>query len=144
MIGDIDSLTIATGEYGGKKTIGFWGGFNLLANNICGPAIVLLPEVFQQSGIIPTTIALIVITIFAGLGSWMMIEAMRLMPDNKDFNHRHEYMSVVNHYLSRKHYWLIFYVYQLSTISILISNIIQTAQIFDIAIADIWDCSYGM
>ena len=66
MLDDATSVSsFASGNFGGEKTIGFWGGFNLLANNICGPAIVLLPALFQQAGIIPTTVGLIVITILA-------------------------------------------------------------------------------
>eukprot|EP01083_Nonionella_stella_P080544 221400_1 len=144
IISDSVSLSsFASGNFGGEKTIGFWGGFNLLANNICGPAIVLLPALFQQAGIIPTTIGLIVITILAGVCSWMMVEAMKFMPGNKHLNHRHEYMTVADRYLTRTHYWIVFFFYQVSTMSILISNVLQTAQVFDIAIADIFGCSYG-
>ena len=136
--------SFASRNFGGDKTIGFWGGFNLLANNICGPAIVLLPALFRQAGIIPTTIGLFVMTFMAGVCSWMMVEAMKLMPGNEHLHHRHEYMTVADHYLSRTHYWIVFLFYQVSTMSILISNVIQTAQIFDIAIADAFGCSYGI
>ena len=112
-------------------------------NNICGPAIVLLPSLFQQAGILPTSIGLFLITILAGICSWMMVEAMKLMPGNKDLTHRHEYMTVCLRYLSPTHYWIVFFFYQVSTMSILISNVLQTAQVFDIAIADIFGCSYG-
>ena len=134
-----DSVSLSSfvsGNIGGEKTIGFWGGFNLLANNICGPAIVLLPALFQQAGIIPTTIGLIVITILAGVCSWMMVEAMKLMPGNRHLNHRHEYLTVAQRYLTPIHYWIVFFLYQLSNMSILMSNVIQTAQVLDIAIAD--------
>ena len=128
---------------GGAKTIGFWGGFNLLANNICGPAIVLLPALFQQAGLIPTLVGLFVITFFCYICSWMLIEAMRLMPHNKYLTQRYEYMGLCEELLYKNHYWIIYVCYNISALSVLISNIIQTVQVMDIAISDIFGCSYG-
>lgn len=130
---------------GSGKTISFWGGCQLLINNMAGPALVLIPSLYQESGFIPVSFFMILAAFLSGLCSWFLSESLKYIPGNRNYNLHAEYTSLINHYFDKK--WQVYTVlsmYLLSLVSLLMSNIIQSSQVMDLAIRDMFGCSYGL
>ena len=128
------------------KTISFWGGCQLLINNLAGPALVLIPALFQQSGFIPVVIMMLIASILSGYCSWFVTESLKYIPGNCNYNLESEYTSLIDRFCGSNKYVknLMFIFYLLSLITLLMSNIIESAQVTDIAIRDIFGCAHGL
>ncbi|ETO07425.1 hypothetical protein RFI_29959 [Reticulomyxa filosa] len=111
---------------------------------MAGPALVLLPSLFQEAGYLPVSIVLIITAILSGIDGWMLTEALRRIPGNHDLSLHAEYTSLLEHYLPKTAHKCCLMVYLLSLMSLLMSNIIQSAQVTDLAIRDMFGCSYGL
>lgn len=89
----------------GKKTIGFFAGVFLLVNNITGPGVPLLPNVFIEAGWLSPVCVILAVWLMTSFSSAMYCEAMRRIPGNQHFSDRVEYTNVVRFYFGRK--WFI-------------------------------------
>lgn len=95
--GDAD----CTADGFGTKTIGYFGGVCLLANNITGPGMVQLPQMFQQTGWAFAVIFIVFMAVFSGVTSLYLSKAISLMPGNDQFQHRAEFESLASAYLPK-------------------------------------------
>lgn len=126
---------------GGGKSITYWGGVAFLVNNVTGGGMVLFPTVFQQAGWVVTIAGLIAIMLLACVSGFMLIEAMAMMPGNKRFGKRAEYTSITKHFLPRKGYVLSQIFFNLSLSANMISMIVQSIQVMDFTIAELFGAS---
>ena len=85
----------------GSKTIGTFAGIALLINNITGPGVPGLPNMFSEAGWLSPTIILLLIWSMSSLSATMYCEAMRRIPGNEHFRGRLEYTSIVAHCTKR-------------------------------------------
>ena len=74
----------ATKGFGGKN-ISYFAGIALLINNITGPGVPQLPNMFAEAGWLVPTILILVIWIMTSLSTVMYCEAMRKIPGNEHF-----------------------------------------------------------
>lgn len=86
----------------GGKTIGFWGGFSLLVSNLTGPGLVSLSLVYQNSGWLYPTVALIVMMGMSTLSAVFLTEAMASIPGNQNLQGRVEFATLARFYFGRK------------------------------------------
>lgn len=81
---DISSNKIDHGEV--QKNIGFLGSFVLIANNTTGPAMMAIPQVFQQAGVIPTLVCIALVCVCSSVTTTMMSDTIASIPGNSDFD----------------------------------------------------------
>eukprot|EP01083_Nonionella_stella_P089358 249341_1 len=134
---------------GGEKGIGFWSGCQLLINNMVGPALVLIPALFQKYGYMPVLSMLLVaclLSFFCGIMLTHVIANIQSSPNRTVATKRPEMNHIIDFYFSSRVHLkrVIMIVYISSLVLTLVSNIIQSAQIVDLAIRDIFGCSYAL
>ncbi|CAE7026018.1 unnamed protein product [Symbiodinium sp. KB8] len=122
---------------GGAKTIGLLGSVAVLVNNLLGPGIANFSGMYQQSGwLVPTS--LVVVCVLSSLASSaMLLASIRAYPDNKDYDVRVEYGTLCRHHFPRSASVIFQGIFQLAMLAANVSNIIQTAQVFDYFFVDI-------
>lgn len=128
----------------GGKTIGTFAGFALLINNITGPGVPGLPNMFSEAGWLSPTLLLLLIWSMSSLSATMYCEAMRRIPGNEHFRGRLEYTSIVSHYFGRAGYIASQIGLNGALQSLNIVSVIQSAQVMDQAIAAIFKKSCGV
>ena len=106
--------------------------------------MVLFPGLYQASGWLLVSLALLAICLLSYLCSVMIIEAMAFMPGNHSFDKRVEYTSLAYYYLGRTGYGITQLFFQFSLAFNNISSIIQSVQVMDFAIAAIAGKSCGI
>ena len=69
----------------GGKYISYFAGIALLINNITGPGVPQLPNMFAEGGWLQPTILIILIWLMTSTSTVMYCEAMRKIPGNEHF-----------------------------------------------------------
>lgn len=126
------------------RIIDFSGSVALLLNNIVGPGMVLFPALFQAAGWLPVAIVLAVVSLLCTLSGLMLTQAMALMPGNHDYSERVEYTTVAKLLLPRRWYLLVQIIFQLAYGSVLMSTIIESAQIMDWTFVGVTNSTYAL
>lgn len=75
-------------------------------NNITGPAVIVLPLLFQQAGWLVPTVGMLVMWVCSSFAATMLTESMQRIPGNHEFQHRYEYSTLVRHYFGDRWYLL--------------------------------------
>eukprot|EP01035_Chromulina_nebulosa_P020960 gene20960-27164_t len=75
-----------TNENPPEKSIGLIESFALIANNISGPAMMGLPQLFREAGIIPVIICTILVCIGSSLSATFLADSISSIPGNNKFN----------------------------------------------------------
>jgi len=119
----------------GSKTIGFLAGCALLVNNITGPGVPGLPNVFAEAGWLMPTVCILVVWVVTTLSASMYCEAMRCIPGNEHFQGRAEYTVVVEHYFGPR--WVLASRFGLNGAlqSLNVISVVLSAQVVDNAIS---------
>lgn len=114
-----------------------------------GPALVLIPALFQKYGYLPILSMLSVaclLSFFCGIMLTHVITNIQSSPNRSIATKRPEMNHIIDFYFTThtilKRVTMIAYV--ASLVLTLMSNIIQSAQIVDLAIRDIFGCSYAL
>jgi amino acid permease len=76
-------------------SIGYWGGVCLLANNITGPGMVLIPSVFAQSGWLFPTVLFVVTGSLSALSVLYLAKSLTLIPGNEKLQKRMEFAPLI-------------------------------------------------
>lgn len=128
----------------GGKHIGMLGSIALLLNNILGPGIANFSSLFQQAGwLVPSMLT--VFCCFSSLAcSEMILATMRTIPGNQHLEKRVEFCTLCRYFFPRPAYFFVFVLFQLSMLAANLTNIVQTAQIFDYIIDDMFGDSCAM
>ena len=74
---------------------GLGAGICLLINNITGPGVPQLPNLFSEAGWLLPTIVFLAVWVMTALSTSMFCEAMRRIPGNANFTDRIEYTSII-------------------------------------------------
>eukprot|EP00928_Gymnodinium_smaydae_P034131 TRINITY_DN24266_c0_g2_i1.p1 TRINITY_DN24266_c0_g2~~TRINITY_DN24266_c0_g2_i1.p1 ORF type:complete len:522 (-),score=50.34 TRINITY_DN24266_c0_g2_i1:218-1783(-) len=118
------------GELGGK-TIGAFGSFCLITNNITGPGMLHIPAIFQQAGlIVPLIVFFGVCTVSAGAAT-LLCDSMARMPQNGAFKFRYEFSDVMTYFLGRRAYIFSQIAFFLGIFTQCAASILGTAQSMD-------------
>jgi amino acid permease len=76
-------------------SIGYWGGVCLLANNITGPGMVLIPSVFAQSGWLFPTVLFVVTGSLSAISVLYLAKSLTLIPGNEKLQKRTEFAPLI-------------------------------------------------
>jgi len=125
----------APASFGGATAIGFYTRLILLINNISGPGIPSLPNMFAEAGWLLPILCLLGVYFMTTLSSCMFCEAMERMPGNRGFRGRSEYSTVVFHYFGRRWYLAAQVGLNGALQSLNIISVVQSAQVMDVAIS---------
>ena len=114
-----------------------------------GPALVLIPGLFQKYGFVPVISMLLVACLLSFCCGLMLTNVMaeiRSSPNRTLATKRPEMNHIIDFYFTTHTHIkrAILTVYIASLLLTLMSNIIQSAQIVDLAIRDIFGCSYAL
>jgi hypothetical protein len=120
---------------GGGKNISFWAGVVLLVNNITGPGIPNLPNLFAEAGWLVPTLCIATVWAMTTLSGAMYAEAMRYVPGNENFRGRVEYSTVIQHFFGWQWYLAAQVGLNGALQSLNIISVIQSAQVMDAAIS---------
>ena len=128
----------------GAKKIGLFASVALLINNITGPGVPQLPNLFAEAGWLTPVLCVIVVWVMTTLSSAMYCEAMRHMPNNEEFQGRAEYSTIVDYYFGRRWYVAAQIGLNGALQSLNIISVIQSAQVMDNLISAIFGKSYAL
>ena len=120
---------------GGAKTIGLFSSIALLINNITGPGIPSLPNMFVEAGWLVPLLCLLGIWLMTTLSASMYCEAMECMSGNEGFCSRVEYSTIVGHYFGRRWYIAAQIGLNGALQSLCIISVVQSAQVMDVLIS---------
>ena len=113
------------------KTIGYFGSFVLLLNNTTGPAMMGLPMVYQDAGIIPTTVAIIAIGIMASLTSGFLCNSISLLPGNRNFDQEVSFATAFKLVIGKTWFHFAETMFIISCTVQACASLIETAQSLD-------------
>jgi amino acid permease len=128
----------------GSKSIGLFGGSMLLANNVAGPTVSLMPALTQQAGWLVMVIVLVFVSVISAVCGKLLLAAMRGMPKNENFQMRVEFPDLLKFYLPRAWYHLSMLSYLGFMVMTLMTYVIQTAQVLDYASVHSIGCAWGL
>lgn len=128
----------------GGKTIGSFAGIALLINNITGPGIPQLPNMFVEAGWLFPTLCILGIWIMSTVSSSMYCEAMRKIPGNEHFKDRIEYSTIVKHYFGNRWYIAAMIGLNGALQCLNIISVVQSAQVMDSAISAVFGNTCGI
>eukprot|EP00927_Polykrikos_kofoidii_P060257 TRINITY_DN5527_c0_g7_i1.p1 TRINITY_DN5527_c0_g7~~TRINITY_DN5527_c0_g7_i1.p1 ORF type:complete len:729 (+),score=94.57 TRINITY_DN5527_c0_g7_i1:328-2187(+) len=127
-----------------KKTIGFAGSVMLLINTIAGPTIVSMPALAQEAGWLPLLLVEVGVACFCVLCGLMVIDAMRRMPGNDNFQRIVEFTDFTSFYLPRPLHYICIFCFFLACALNLMQLIIQSAQVTDYILLNVNGCAPGL
>ena len=121
----------------GEKGISYAAGLILLINNITGPGVPGLSNLYVESGWLPPTICVIVCWGITTLSATMYAEAMANIPGNNRFQGRIEFSTIVEYYFGRA--WYIAALVGLigSLMALVVISVVQSVQVMDNLISTI-------
>eukprot|EP00908_Phaeocystis_cordata_P004456 Transcript_14838.p1 GENE.Transcript_14838~~Transcript_14838.p1 ORF type:complete len:611 (+),score=262.14 Transcript_14838:70-1902(+) len=140
---NVDAASKAGAQFGSKQ-ISFAAGVALLINNITGPGVPQLPNLFTEAGWLLPVLCVLGVWVMTTLSSAMYCEAMRHMPDNADFESRAEYSTIVHHYFGRRWYIAAQVGLNGALQSLNVISVIQSAQVMDTLLSAVFGQSYGL
>lgn len=74
-------------------SIGNFGSFTLIMNNLTGPAMLGFPHLFQQAGIIPVAIGVVFVSIASSLCGTFLSDTIASIPGNSEFKKRVDFST---------------------------------------------------
>ena len=90
-------------------SIGYWGGVCLLANNITGPGMVLIPSVFAQSGWLFPTVLFVLTGSLSAISVLYLAKSLTLIPGNEMLQKRMEFAPLIKMLFPAWLYRIIFF-----------------------------------
>ena len=138
------SVVVGNQSVGGGKDIALLSGIILLINNITGPGVPSLPNLFVEAGWLPPTACILLMWLLTTLSASMFSEAMERIPGNSGFKGRVEFSTIVNHYFGRNWYIASQVSLNGALMSLNIISVIMSAEVMDVLIAALFSKSCGL
>ena len=115
----------------GTKQLGTILSVIFIINQIYGPGVLAIPIVYQQAGYVTTNLMLLFFFVVSCFSSTMLCGAMALMPGNRKFEKRVEYINVVEHYYGTRARTIFVVFLNITMQAYNIASIVICAQAFD-------------
>jgi len=112
-----------------------------VCNNIIGPGMFSLPQLFQQTGWLPSLLLLLAVAVWTNQAALYMARTMAAFAGNANFKRRMEYSTMVKYLLPRWAYLLAIVTLCASFFSQNLANILLTSQVMDETLIDIFGSS---
>jgi amino acid permease len=114
-----------------SKTIGYLGSIAIAVNSLAGPAILQLPNQYQQSGLIPTTLCLIAVSVLSSFCSLHMANVVSQVPGNSKFGKCIEFSDPFHYFWNTTIYKVTQVLFFLTTVCLNVAAIVDTAEVVD-------------
>eukprot|EP01038_Epipyxis_sp_PR26KG_P009537 gene9537-12845_t len=114
-----------------NKSIGWFGSFVLLSNNISGPAMMGLPHIFHQAGLIPSVICIILVCICSSLCSTFLAESIASIDGNHDYSRNIDFSHAFRIIVGKQWYVVAESLFLISCSVQACAGIVETAQSLD-------------
>lgn len=124
-------LSLSLVESDSHKTIGSLGSYAIAVNALAGPGILQLPFTYQQAGVIPTTVAVIVVGLLSALCCMHTANVVSKVPGNGNFDKVVEFSDPYRVFWSREAYYGTQVIFYLCTLCVNIAAIVDTSQVVD-------------
>lgn len=128
----------------GLKSIGLLASISLVVNNVTGPGVPQLPNMFAESGWLLPAIVLLGVWGMSTLSATMFCEAMRKIPGNENFSGRAEYTTVVRHYFGERSYRASLIGLSGALQALNIVSVVQSARVMDNLISKVFGQSCAL
>jgi amino acid permease len=89
-----------------EKNIGTLDSFVYVLIQSYGYGVLAIPIVYQQVGLVPTTLFLVYFTLISTICPLLVAEAMALIPGNDKYQRRIEFVNLVEYYFGKKAYYV--------------------------------------
>jgi amino acid permease len=113
------------------KSIGILGSIAIAVNSTAGPAILQLPFQYQQSGIIPTTLCLVMVAVLSSFCCLHMADTISKVPSNRSFDKCIEFSDVFSIFWNNKAYMVTQILFFLCATCLNVAAIVDTSQVVD-------------
>lgn len=113
------------------KTIDFLGSFALITNNMTGPAMMGLPNVFLQAGYLPSIACILYVCLSSSICGTLLAETIALIPGNHQFTKNIEFSVAFHHYLGDSWYLFVEGLFFMSCMSQACAAIVVTSHTLD-------------
>lgn len=113
------------------KEINNIGSFTLLINNMVGPAMMGIPRLFQQAGLIPTSCCMLFIYGCATLCGTLFSDAISAIPGNKTFDRHVDFSSAFRLVIGKELYIIAETLFLITCAVQAITAIVESAQSVD-------------
>jgi len=128
----------------GSKSIGMFAGIALLINNVTGPGVPQLANMFVEAGWLFPVVCILLTWMITTFSASMYCEAMRNVPGNEYFRDRIEYSTIVKHYFGRSWYIAAQVGLNGALQSLNIISVVQSAQVMDNALSAMFGSSCAL
>lgn len=113
------------------KEINHIGSFTLLINNMVGPAMLGIPRLYQQAGIIPTTLCIVFIFLCATLSGTLFSDAISAIPGNKSFDRHVDFSTAFKLVIGIEFYIIAETLFLITCVVQAVAAIVEAAQSVD-------------
>lgn len=113
------------------KEINHIGSFTLLINNMVGPAMLGIPRLYQQAGLIPTTICIVFIYLCATLSGTLFSDAISSIPGNKSFDRHVDFSTAFKLIIGFEFYVIAETLFLITCVVQAVAAIVEAAQSVD-------------
>mmetsp|Transcript_33397 Transcript_33397/g.73571 ORF Transcript_33397/g.73571 Transcript_33397/m.73571 type:complete len:200 (+) Transcript_33397:391-990(+) len=113
------------------KSISNLGSYSLLINNLIGPAMLGFPHLYQQAGLVPTTLCTLFIFLCATLSGTLFSDAIGSIPGNKTFTQNVDFSSAFRLLAGDKWYYLAEALFLMTCVVQSVAAIVSCAQSID-------------
>lgn len=114
-----------------EKSIGPFQSFVLIANNVAGPGLMGLPLLYEQAGILPVTLSIIVICVCASFVGTLLSETIANIPKNSNFERNIEYSGAFRIIMGKWWYALAEFFFLVACMVQVFTGLVETAQSLD-------------
>ncbi|GMH68332.1 hypothetical protein TL16_g09765 [Triparma laevis f. inornata] len=118
--------------------IAYWGCLAIAVNNLTGPGMLDLPATFQESGVIPTVVVIVFVSILSSLTSLSLANLIAKKPNNSNFQHEIEYSDLFGY---EKLTHILFFC---TIMSQCVASVVNVAQVIDAFIATLGPQTYAV
>ncbi|PFH32448.1 hypothetical protein BESB_017660 [Besnoitia besnoiti] len=115
----------------GNRTIGEFGSFVYLVNQIFGASLVAIPYVFKASGYVPCLLSNAFTCVVAAFAALMLMRAMTMIKGNYAFQQRVEYAACVAYFLGKKRAGLVQVSFYFAMQAMNVASIVVVSQAID-------------
>lgn len=113
------------------KSIDNLGSFALITNNCVGPAMLGIPRLFQQAGIVPVLLGIAFIFMVATLGGTLFADTIASIPGNRSFSKNLSFSSAFRIIIGEEVYIFAETLFLITCGVQAIASIVATAQSID-------------
>lgn len=118
-----------------SKNINTLGSFSLIVNNLCGPAMLQFPFLFQQAGIIPTIVCILFVFLCSTLNGTLLADSIASIPGNKNFTRNVEFSTAFRLTAGDSWYILAEGLFVISCVVQACAGLVEAAQSLDSILA---------